>query len=84
MTRTSPTPTSPTSNLVLWGDPTSNAVLKKIADKLPIQWDGDKIVVGDKAYSAADHVPILIFPNPLNPSSTWSSTAASPTASTTT
>ena len=55
------------SNLVLWGDPESNAVLKKIADKLPIQWDGDRIKVGDKTYSAADHVPILIFPNPLNP-----------------
>ena len=55
------------SNLVLWGDPESNAVLKKIADKLPIRWDGDQIKVGDRTYSAADHVPILIFPNPLNP-----------------
>ncbi|MDB5350000.1 MAG: prolyl oligopeptidase family protein [Planctomycetota bacterium] len=54
------------SNLVLWGDPESNAVLKKIADKLPIRWDGDNVVVGEKTYSAADHVPILIFPNPLN------------------
>ena len=26
------------SNLVLWGDPSSNAVLKKIIDKLPIRW----------------------------------------------
>ncbi len=25
------------SNLVLWGDPESNAVWKKIADKLPIR-----------------------------------------------
>ena len=55
------------SNLVLWGDPQSNAILKKIADKLPIQWDGDKVTVGETTYSAADHVPILIFPNPLNP-----------------
>ena len=28
------------SNLVLWGDPESNAVLKRIADKLPIRWEG--------------------------------------------
>lgn len=55
------------SNLAIWGDPESNAILKKIADKLPIVWDGDSIKVGDKTYSAADHVPILIFPNPLNP-----------------
>ena len=55
------------SNLALWGDPESNAVLKRIADKLPIRWDGDSIHVGDKTYSAANHVPILIFPNPLNP-----------------
>src|SRR5262249_14967216 len=26
------------SNLVLWGDPQSNAVLKRIADRLPIGW----------------------------------------------
>ena len=26
------------SNLVLWGDPQSNKVLARIADKLPIQW----------------------------------------------
>ena len=30
-------------NLVLWGDPSSNAVLAKIADKLPIQWDKDSV-----------------------------------------
>jgi hypothetical protein len=54
-------------NLILWGDPDSNAVLKKIADKLPIRWNGENITVGETTYSAADHVPILIFPNPLNP-----------------
>ncbi len=56
------------SNLILWGDPESNAVLKKIADKLPIRWEGDKIVVGSKSYPAETHSPILIYPNPLNPS----------------
>ena len=54
-------------NLVLWGDPSSNKVLAKIADKLPIRWDGDKVVVGADSYPAADHVPLLIYPNPLNP-----------------
>jgi dienelactone hydrolase len=55
------------SNLILWGDPESNAVLKKIADKLPIRWEGDKIVAGSKSFPAETHSPILIYPNPLNP-----------------
>ncbi len=54
-------------NLVLWGDPSSNKVLARIADKMPIHWDSAKVTVGKDAYSAADHVPVLIFPNPLNP-----------------
>ena len=54
-------------NLILWGDPSSNKVLAKIADKLPIRWDGDKVVVGADSYPSANHVPLLIYPNPLNP-----------------
>ncbi|MFO0999863.1 MAG: prolyl oligopeptidase family serine peptidase [Planctomycetaceae bacterium] len=55
-----------TSNIVLWGDPKSNSVLAKIADKLPIQWTADKVTVGEKSYDARNHAPILIHPNPLN------------------
>ena len=55
------------SNLVLWGDPSSNKLLAKIADKLPIRWDGDKIVVGADSYSAADHVPAVDLPEPAQP-----------------
>src|SRR5207244_2128028 len=54
-------------NLVLWGDPSSNRVLAKIADKLPIQWDAKGVVVGDKRYEGEHHVPVLIYPNPLKP-----------------
>jgi hypothetical protein len=54
-------------NLVLFGDPSSNAVIAKIADKLPVKWTKDGVVVGDKTYAADSHVPILIYPNPLNP-----------------
>ena len=39
----------------------------KIADRLPIRWDGQKVQVGGKSYPAAVHVPALIYPNPLNP-----------------
>lgn len=55
------------NNLVLWGDPQSNAVLAKLADKLPIQWAKDKLVANGKTYDAATSAPVLIYPNPLNP-----------------
>ena len=42
-------------------------MLRRIADKLPIRWDGDKVVVGDRTFAAGTHAPIFIFPNPLNP-----------------
>lgn len=55
------------SNLVLWGDPSSNAVLKKIADKLPLKWDAKSLVFAGQTYDATHVAPVLIFPNPLNP-----------------
>jgi len=55
------------SNLVLWGDPGSNAVLARIADKLPVKWTAAGVVVGKDRYTADTHAPILIYPNPLNP-----------------
>src|SRR5213075_497715 len=50
-----------------WGDPSSNKVLAKIADKLPIQWTADGVQVGDRKFPSGTHVPVLIYPNPLNP-----------------
>jgi dienelactone hydrolase len=55
------------SNLILWGDPGSNKILARIADKLPVKWTAEGLLVGDKRFPAATHAPILIFPNPLNP-----------------
>jgi hypothetical protein len=55
------------SNLVLWGDPSSNRVLAKIAGRLPVHWDADGVHVGGKTYAAGHHVPVLVYPNPLNP-----------------
>lgn len=56
------------SNLVLWGDPSSNAILKKIADQLPVKWDAKNLVFAGQTYDAAHTAPVLIFPNPLNAS----------------
>ena len=55
------------SNLVLFGDPQSNKLLARIADKLPIRWDGSSVKVGGQSFSAQTHAPVFIFPNPLNP-----------------
>jgi Prolyl oligopeptidase family len=54
-------------NLILWGDPASNRILAKILTKLPLQWDAKNLTFRGKTYSAADHAPILIFPNPFSP-----------------
>ncbi|MFT5408518.1 MAG: pimeloyl-ACP methyl ester carboxylesterase [Verrucomicrobiales bacterium] len=54
-------------NLVFWGNPSSNALLAKIADQLPIKWDAKTIRVGDKSYDAKSHALIMVYPNPLNP-----------------
>jgi hypothetical protein len=43
------------NNLILWGDTRSNAILAKIADKLPLVEFGDTTVTA------------CVYPNPLNP-----------------
>jgi len=55
-------------NLILWGDPSSNRLLARIADRLPVKWSAKEIKVGDQNYDATKNVPAFIYPNPLNPS----------------
>jgi dienelactone hydrolase len=54
-------------HLILFGDPGSNSVIAQIIGKLPIRWTETEIVVGARKFAAADHIPVLIYPNPLNP-----------------
>lgn len=54
-------------NLVLWGDPQSNKLLARILDKLPIQWSETNLQLGKHTFDSTSHVPVLIYPNPLNP-----------------
>jgi dienelactone hydrolase len=54
------------NHLVLFGDPSSNAVYRRIASRLPIAWRADGVVVGNRQFPAT-HVPVFVFPNPLNP-----------------
>lgn len=56
-----------TRNLILWGDPSSNAVLARMVAQLPIAWDAQSLRFRGQSYPSAHHAPILVFPNPLNP-----------------
>lgn len=56
-----------TSHLILFGDPSSNSVIARVLDKLPVRWEGSRITVGNETWSIRDHGLSLIYPNPLNP-----------------
>ncbi len=80
------------SNLILWGDISSNAVIKRIAEEpiptktpdretkssgasakpaaplLPILWGKNELNFKTYRLDPARYAPILIYPNPLNPS----------------
>ncbi|MDQ6698890.1 MAG: prolyl oligopeptidase family serine peptidase, partial [Acidobacteriota bacterium] len=55
------------SNLILFGDPVSNSVIAQIAARLPARWTKEGIEIGKQRFSSAGHIPVLIYPNPLNP-----------------
>lgn len=55
-----------TRNLILFGDPGSNSYIAKVLPDLPLKWSRETLTFGDREYSASDHVPALIVPNPLS------------------
>jgi dienelactone hydrolase len=55
-------------HLVLWGDATSNRLISEVAGKLPITWSAKELSVGGKKFNPAKDIPVMIYPNPLNPS----------------
>jgi hypothetical protein len=52
---------------VLFGDPGSNPAIAKVLPKLPITWTKDELVVNGAKYDPKTHVPVLIYPNPHDP-----------------
>lgn len=61
-------------HLVLWGDPASNTLLRRVANPqipnaLPLHWDAKTVGLGraDNFASSTTCIPIMIYPNPLNP-----------------
>ena len=54
------------NHLILWGDPQSNKWIGKIAAKLPVVWDAKTVGIGRERLDSANHLPVLIYPNPMN------------------
>jgi len=54
-------------NLILFGDPGSNSWIRRVLPHWPVQWSREELRVGAKVHAGADHVPLLIQPNPLAP-----------------
>jgi hypothetical protein len=52
-----------------WDRARVNALIEsdRIADKLPIQWTADAVVLGTRRFPSATNAPVMIYPNPLNP-----------------
>jgi len=55
------------SNLILFGDPGSNAIMARVIEKLPVSWTKGGFEVNGQSYNAETHQLSLIYPNPLNP-----------------
>lgn len=54
-----------TRHLILFGDPGSNAWIRKALPNLPVTWTRDEVSFGDLHLAAADHAPALICASPL-------------------
>jgi pimeloyl-ACP methyl ester carboxylesterase len=55
-------------NVVLFGDPGSNKWIAKLNGKLPVAWTRESVTLAGQKFPAAESLPVLIYPNPLNPS----------------
>jgi hypothetical protein len=57
-----------TCNLILFGDPASNSLIAQVLPRLPLTWTKEELALaGQPAVKANEHVPVLIYPSPLNP-----------------
>jgi hypothetical protein len=56
------------SNLILFGDPGSNRIMREVLGKLPLKWTPRELRLGRSRYVAATHSPALIAPSPFSAS----------------
>jgi pimeloyl-ACP methyl ester carboxylesterase len=52
------------THLILWGDADSNAVVRRLGDRLPAKFAGGKWKLGDVEYDGDHFVPAAIYPFP--------------------
>ncbi len=57
-------------NVVLFGDPGSNRWIARVntTGKLPVRWTRETVGLGGRSFPAAEHMPALVYPGPLDPS----------------
>ncbi len=55
-------------HVVLFGDPGSNRWIAKLNGKLPLTWSKETVSLGTHTFTAAESLPVLIYPSPLSPS----------------
>ena len=55
------------NHLILFGDSQSNAIIRSVIEKLPLEWNDEEVRIGGRKFNSAHHVPAIIYPNPANP-----------------
>jgi predicted esterase len=58
-------------HMILWGDPESNSVLKRLADKLPVQYSAAEFSCAGRNYARDGFAPAFLFPHPDHPRSRY-------------
>jgi hypothetical protein len=53
-------------NIILFGDGGSNSLITKVLPMAPIQWNKSSILLKNKTFNSAEHMPALIFPSPFS------------------
>jgi hypothetical protein len=54
-----------TKNLILFGDPGSNSLIRRALPSLPLTWTQEELRFAGRSYSSADHAPVFITSSPL-------------------
>jgi hypothetical protein len=54
------------ANLILFGDPESNQLIRRIVKDLPVRWSTDQLAIGAHSVARDGHAAVLVYPNPLN------------------
>lgn len=56
-----------TRTIYIYGTPQNHTLFRRVRDQLPILFEDDGIVVGNKKYMGSDVGAIFVCPNPINP-----------------